>query len=72
MQSRQAVLKMELPGMNTTNLLIVFLLFIALLLMQCSAPESPIIEVPEGAQAVNPIRLKDYEFQPKGSGSIVE
>ena len=52
--------------MQTTNLLITFLLFIALLLMGCSAQEAPIFEVPDGAQAGNLTALKDCEFQPKG------
>jgi hypothetical protein len=51
MLSRQALLKKELPVMNTTNLLIAFLLFIALLLMESNAQESLIFEVPEVAQA---------------------
>ena len=51
MLSRQARLKMELQAMDTTNLLIAFLLFIAFLLMGCSVKESPILELPEGAPA---------------------
>ena len=53
--------------MNTTNLLIAFLLFIALLLTGCSVQESPILELPEGAQAGDLTGLKDCQFQPRGS-----
>ena len=37
--------------MNTTNLLIVLIFFTALMLAGCSTQESPILEVPEVAQA---------------------
>jgi pimeloyl-ACP methyl ester carboxylesterase len=67
MQLRQALLKTELETMNTTNLLIAFLLFIALLLTGCSAQESPILELPEGAQAGDLTELNDCQFQPKGN-----
>jgi hypothetical protein len=44
---------MELQAMDTTNLLIAFLLFIGLLLTECSVRETPIFEVPEDTQAVD-------------------
>lgn len=55
--------------MNTTNLLIAFLLFIAFLLMGCSTQESPIFEVPEGAQAGDLTALQTCQFQSGSRGT---
>jgi hypothetical protein len=65
MQSRQALVKTELPTMNTTNLFIAFLLFIVLLLTECNVKESPIFEVPEGAQAGDLTGLKECKSKPE-------
>lgn len=53
--------------MNTTNLLVAFMLFIAFLLTGCSPREASIFEVPEGAQAGDLVGLKECEYQPSGS-----
>ena len=49
--------------MKTTNFLIAFLLFVALLLAGCSTREAPVLDVPEGAQAGDLVGFEACEFQ---------
>ena len=53
--------------MQTTDLLIAFMLFVAFLLSGCSAKEVPVFMVPEGTQAGDLPGLNDSEFQPPDS-----
>ncbi len=53
--------------MNTANLLIAFMLLIALLLTGCGPRDVSIFEVPEEAQVGDLSALSDCQFQPKGS-----
>ena len=52
--------------METSQLLIAFVLFVAFLLAGSNATESPVLEAPEGAPSGDLTRLKDREFQPWG------
>lgn len=50
--------------MQTTDLLIAFMLFVAFLISGCRVKEFPVFVVPDGTQVGDLTGLKDCEFQP--------